>query len=386
MVERTEPQVDDFNDVIPETKSCGGNANPPQSSTRLRLGDDSVSQDSTATDSKTCRKCHSAVATLLLKNERVCRECYVRNVQHKFKNALVRYCRIQKDFPNLVAISGGSNSMAMLHNLWSCLAGNKSQKKMFFKVHVVFIDESSIYGLQTDQTEVLRRRALVTEACERYQFDWTVIPLERIFFGLGPLNQSVAEAGDLDSDKYKEWHPELPRGKIFGQLTPEQNDQAQVKIKGIMACVDPSFQGDLFFFFKRVLLCEFSMCFNIKRVLMATTGQGVATKLLSALSKGRGASIAGEVSYCDEQYFGRRVTFCKPMRDWLQKEVAVYNYLHAVEIINQKSLVQLKASKFAPPNFGSTDLIIEGFFKTLQAGYNVNTVPTVMRLTSKLAT
>ena len=71
---------------------------------------------------------------------------------HRFKNALVRYVRIQKDYPNLVAISGGSNSMAMLHFVYSCLEGNKSQKKMFFKVHILFIEESrSVYGATEEQ-------------------------------------------------------------------------------------------------------------------------------------------------------------------------------------------------------------------------------------------
>lgn len=45
---------------------------------------------------------------------------------HRFKNALVRYVRIQKDYPNLVAVSGGSNSMSMLHFLHCCLNGNTS--------------------------------------------------------------------------------------------------------------------------------------------------------------------------------------------------------------------------------------------------------------------
>jgi len=44
----------------------------------------------------------------------------------------------------------------------------------------------------------------------------------------------------------------------------------------------------------------------------------------------------------------------------------------------------MQALKHRAPFFGSTDLIVEGFFKKLQAGYNVNTVPTVMRLTAKL--
>jgi hypothetical protein len=36
------------------------------------------------------------------------------------------------------------------------------------------------------------------------------------------------------------------------------------------------------------------------------------------------------------------------------------------------------------PAFGSADLLIENFFDKLQDRYNVNTVPTVVKLTSKL--
>ena len=40
--------------------------------------------------------------------------------------------------------------------------------------------------------------------------------------------------------------------------------------------------------------------------------------------------------------------------------------------------------KLPAPFFGSTDLLVEGTFSRLQDKYNVNTVPTVVRLTSKL--
>jgi hypothetical protein len=72
------------------------------------------------------------------------------------------------------------------------------------------------------------------------------------------------------------------------------------------------------------------------------------------------------------------------MRDFLQKEVAVYQYANRLQVIAQRSLAEMQALKHRAPFFGSTDLIVEGFFKKLQAGYNVNTVPTVMRLTAKL--
>ena len=72
------------------------------------------------------------------------------------------------------------------------------------------------------------------------------------------------------------------------------------------------------------------------------------------------------------------------MRDFMQKEIAVYIYSNRLEINSQQSLAEIQALKHSAPFFGSTDLIVEGFFKKLQAGYNVNTVPTVIRLTSKL--
>jgi len=37
--------------------------------------------------------------------------------------------------------------------------------------------------------------------------------------------------------------------------------------------------------------------------LVATTGEGVSCKLLSQLAKGRGASVAQQVSYCGEMYY-----------------------------------------------------------------------------------
>ena len=72
-----------------------------------------------------------------------------------------------------------------------------------------------------------------------------------------------------------------------------------------------------------------------------------------------------------------------PLREFLHKELALYNHLNKVEIINQKPLAQLMNPH--APLFGSADLLIEQFFNKLQDKYNVNTVPTVVKLTNKLS-
>lgn len=66
---------------------------------------------------------------------------------HKFKSSLRKNLKIWKDDLNLIALSGGSNSMALLHLLYESLFDNKSTRKMFFRVHVIYIEEgSAVYG------------------------------------------------------------------------------------------------------------------------------------------------------------------------------------------------------------------------------------------------
>ena len=73
------------------------------------------------------------------------------------------------------------------------------------------------------------------------------------------------------------------------------------------------------------------------------------------------------------------------MKEFLQKEIAIFNHKNDLQIIAQRSLAHIRNQVIKqPPFFGSTDLLVEGFFNRMQAGYNVNTVPTVIRLTGKL--
>jgi hypothetical protein len=55
--------------------------------------------------------------------------------------------------------------------------------------------------------------------------------------------------------------------------------------------------------------------------------------LLAQLAKGRGASIAHEISYIDDKNFDGRLTFMNPMREFLHKEMALYKHLNKVEIM-----------------------------------------------------
>ena len=70
--------------------------------------------------------------------------------------------------------------MAMLHLLWSCLNGNKSQKKMFFKVHILYIDEAqSVFNTSVAEAEA--RKNFVIKHCVDYGFTYTIVPIESAY-------------------------------------------------------------------------------------------------------------------------------------------------------------------------------------------------------------
>ena len=70
--------------------------------------------------------------------------------------------------------------MSMLHMLWGCFSGNRSQKRMFLKVHVIYIQEASSVFNQSESVEAERTK-LITDLCKQYQFTYTVVPIDYVF-------------------------------------------------------------------------------------------------------------------------------------------------------------------------------------------------------------
>ena len=85
--------------------------------------------------------------------------------------------------------------MGMLNMLYMSLFGNQSNRKMFFRVHVLYIDEGpAVYGLSEEQHTA--NLDLIEKVCSAYKFTYTILPLEAIYDIEGPAGE--AEAWDLD--------------------------------------------------------------------------------------------------------------------------------------------------------------------------------------------
>jgi len=320
----------------------------------------------------------------------VCRDCFLDIFIHRFKSSLRTHLKIWKDDLNLICVSGGSNSMALLNLMWQSLFGNASKRKMFFRVHVLFIEEgSAVYGWDERRREEVIN--FIIEQCNRYNFTYTVLPLEVVYDISSDLDLKLVDTDTLAKLEEEKKQDELVHSKPLneGDILNKVIDTPDLLLKrqrlaNLIKSLpkESNFREDLILYLKRWVIADFALMYNYKKVLLGTSGHKVATQLLAQIAKGRGVSVPHEISYIDDKNFGGRVTFMNPMREFLHKEIGLFNYLSRVEIVQQKPLAQLHSTH--APAFGSADLLIERFFDRLQDRFNVSTVPTVVRLTNKL--
>jgi len=76
---------------------------------------------------KICFKCKLKAPNYSNKQDKVCKMCFMDSVIHRFKMSLRTNLKIWKDDLNLICISGGSNSMALLDMMHDALFGTTSQ-------------------------------------------------------------------------------------------------------------------------------------------------------------------------------------------------------------------------------------------------------------------
>ena len=69
--------------------------------------------------------------------------------------------------------------MALLNMLYFSLFGNHQNRKMFFRVHILYIEEGSVVYHRDLETRT-KNIAMIKEVCESYKFTYTILPLERI--------------------------------------------------------------------------------------------------------------------------------------------------------------------------------------------------------------
>ena len=115
---------------------------------------------------------------------------------------------------------------------------------------------------------------------------------------------------------------------------------------------------------------------GIQKVITGENGSRMASMMLSNIAKGRGSSL---------YYWGNagcengEITICRPLRDLLKKEVALYLHYNPVPILPKLPLTYNNIL----PGMGTYDLLFENFIDTLQDKFPATTY-TMLRTATKI--
>ena len=97
--------------------------------------------------------------------------------------------------------------------------------------------------------------------------------------------------------------------------------------------------------------------------------------------KGRGFNMRDETDYIDDHFINGKVSILYPMRDFLRKEIIIYNYLFKVELL-YKNFFTFACNSNLPYN-GNSNFLLNGFFNKLQEKSHM-TATTVLNTCDRL--
>jgi hypothetical protein len=146
-----------------------------------------------------------------------------------------------------------------------------------------------------------------------------------------------------------------------------------------------SFDTDFNKILIRNIIIYFSRLNKFNKIIFGNSGQSLVSKVFSSIIKGRGFTAKEETSYVDTRFFNGSPIILRPMKDFLDKEILLFNYINKVELLYNTIDIDYKRynQKHSIPFKGNTDNLIDCFFDNLQ-NKMPSTITTVMGTADKL--
>eukprot|EP01133_Synstelium_polycarpum_P015919 gene15919-18923_t len=218
----------------------------------------------------------------------------------KFKMNVTRVRESKREVERLVvALSGGVSSRVMLDLIDNCIGENAKRSKMFFDIRIVHIDRSAV-GSPSVVAEL-------QTVCDTYRLPLTVVPIEDVYMGRGDRTERA----------------QILRDTFASSLSSNSSRE------------------DLLEHFTMQLLYEATVKLGCTKMLLGTSSNRLAIKLLSSTSKGRGYSVPNETNIVDQQRKSpiNQLTLCYSCRK-LTKEMKETSNLPAYVKENSKTITK----------------------------------------------
>ncbi|KAG8236612.1 hypothetical protein J437_LFUL017053 [Ladona fulva] len=272
-----------------------------------------------------CKKCDAAETRILLRNkDAYCRECFLKNVTHKFRATLGKSKLIRPSDRLLLATSGSLASAALLHMIAEGLS-EKNNKRFLFTSLAVYIDEGAVLNQSND--ERMEAIKAIHSQATNLGFELLVVQLSNIFELKNICIYSITNSIQY-SDLFKEYTSQLDE-----------------RLRNVFDSTNSlTSKEDLLSRLRNNLLVAVAKQLDCKKIVLGETGSQLAVQLLTNISLGRGANLPLDVGFCDGRDEG--VLILRPLKELSAKEVAFYCVFHKLMAVFVPSLTT-KASRMA---------------------------------------
>ena len=306
-------------------------------------------------DRQTCMKCSGSAAVVVVRmGDPLCKACFLAYFTHKFRATIGKARTIRAGEKVLLAVSGGSSSSAMLHLVCEGLSP-RAPKKLRFEPGVASIDEGEI--LKSSKDDRMNSVGKIREIASKTEFPFHQLNLEDIF---GLQNSTQGDA--VGCKKLSS----LEIAKINAE-----------KLKSLFdATLSMTAKEDLMRTLRNQLLLATARKEGYSKVMLADCATRLSIRLMSDISQGRGGDLPYDTGFSDERHGD--VVFIRPMREFMSKEIALYNFFNSVETVPIITLGTMAHSH------ASIDRLTEEFVSGLQADFPF-TVSTIFRTGDKLS-
>ena len=261
-------------------------------------------------DKKICEKCMNNPSKLYNRNKFLCLDCFNGIIIHKFKSNLRTCCKIRQEDYLLVCISGGNYSMGMLELFHQSFNDSNSNRKLFFKIKILYVDDSI---LLKDKEKIIeernKRKLFIDKKLKEYKFDYDIIYLEKVM-NLNDINLNLNENNEYENvliEKYLKLFENVPNVGGF-------------KTKFIQICIN-----NLIFFH--------AMKNKFTKIVFGNNGQGLVRQSFFNIITGNGKDIKHNITHVDKTYLNGKILIYRPLQDFFDKEISYFNHYHNVDII-----------------------------------------------------
>ncbi|CAE1163805.1 CTU2 [Acanthosepion pharaonis] len=310
--------------------------------------------------SRLCMKCGENEGKVVIRmNDPFCWDCFLVYVVHKFRAVIGKSKLIRDAEAVLLAYSGGSSSSALLHLVHDGMEKSKF-KKLRFKADVVYIDEGATFGWNWEKRQEIVFH--IVDFCKSFGFTYYITSIEQVF-------------KLIPHSKGKDLSAVPTVMKNCCQCVPQNQDLEEKLLKLLDTCKNLTFKERLVHHLRTELLIAVALMTGNSKVMLGTSGNRLAVQMLSDIAQGRGAHVALNTGFSDAR--NEDIMIVRPLKDFTNKEVALYNRFNSVESVTSTSVTTMTTSRT------SIERLTEKFVTGLQTEYP-STVCNITRTAEKL--